>query len=33
VNAQGASTERIIAQIEKCPSGALCYRWNKPDGA
>ena len=30
VNPHGASTERIIAQIETCPSGALSYRWNKP---
>ncbi len=28
INPYGASTERIIAQIEKCPSGALSYRWN-----
>ena len=25
VNMQGAASERIIAQVEKCPSGALCY--------
>ncbi|MGD0766109.1 MAG: (4Fe-4S)-binding protein [Dehalococcoidia bacterium] len=31
VNPQGASTERIIAQIETCPSGALSYRWNNRD--
>jgi uncharacterized Fe-S cluster protein YjdI len=31
VNPHGASTERIIAQIERCPSGALSYRWNKGD--
>ena len=32
VNPHGASTERIIAQIERCPSGALSYRWNNRDG-
>ena len=31
VDPLGASTERIIAQIERCPSGALSYRWNNPD--
>jgi uncharacterized Fe-S cluster protein YjdI len=31
INPHGASTERIIAQIERCPSGALSYRWNKED--
>jgi uncharacterized Fe-S cluster protein YjdI len=31
VNPHGASTARIIAQIERCPSGALSYRWNKGD--
>jgi uncharacterized Fe-S cluster protein YjdI len=25
VNMEGASTERIIEQINKCPSGALSY--------
>jgi len=29
VNPHGASTEKIIAQVERCPSGALSYRWNK----
>ena len=29
VNPLGASTEKIIAQVERCPSGALSYRWNK----
>lgn len=29
VNMQGASTEEIIAQIEKCPSGALSYKYNE----
>jgi uncharacterized Fe-S cluster protein YjdI len=28
VNAQGASTERIVAQVEQCPSGALSYFMN-----
>jgi uncharacterized Fe-S cluster protein YjdI len=31
VNPHGASTERIIAQIERCPTGALSYRWNNQD--
>jgi len=31
VNPRGASTERIIAQIERCPTGALSYRWNNQD--
>ena len=31
VNPDGATTEQIIAQIEKCPSGALSYRWNNRD--
>jgi uncharacterized Fe-S cluster protein YjdI len=28
VNAQGASTERIIAQVKDCPSAALSYYMN-----
>jgi uncharacterized Fe-S cluster protein YjdI len=28
INPQGAATERIIAQIKQCPSGALSYRYN-----
>lgn len=28
VDASGASTERIIEQIDKCPSGALSYYYN-----
>lgn len=28
VNAEGASTERIIKQIKRCPSGALAYFMN-----
>lgn len=31
VNPHGASTERIIEQIERCPSCALSYRWNNRD--
>jgi uncharacterized Fe-S cluster protein YjdI len=31
VNPHGATTQEIIAQIERCPSGALSYRWNKRD--
>ncbi len=29
VNMQGATSERIIAQVEKCPSGALSYFMNE----
>lgn len=29
VNAQAASTEQIVAQVKKCPSGALNYFMNK----
>jgi len=35
VNMDGGSTERIIEQVRKCPSGALSYfmnEENKPDG-
>jgi len=28
VNVNGASSEDIIAQVKKCPSGALSYFWN-----
>lgn len=28
INAQGASTERIIKQVKRCPSGALSYYMN-----
>lgn len=31
INAEGASTEKIAAQVDKCPSGALSYFYN--DGA
>lgn len=29
IKPEGASTERIIEQIKKCPSGALTYYLNK----
>ena len=29
INMQGASTERIIEQVQKCPSGALSYFMNE----
>lgn len=29
VNVEGASTEEIKAQVDKCPSGALTYYMNK----
>jgi len=28
INMQGANTETIINQVEKCPSGALSYQLN-----
>jgi len=28
VNASGASSEKIIEQVKKCPSGALSYFYN-----
>ncbi len=28
VNMKGASTERIIEVVSKCPTAALSYRWN-----
>ncbi len=30
INAQGATTERIIEQVKKCPSGALSFYLNEP---
>ncbi|MEO8590038.1 MAG: (4Fe-4S)-binding protein [Flavobacteriales bacterium] len=27
---EGASTERIVEQVKKCPSGALSFRMNEP---
>lgn len=29
IKPDGAATERIVHQIDKCPSGALSYRMNK----
>jgi len=29
INLDGAPTEKIVAQIKKCPSGALQCRYNK----
>lgn len=31
VDAKGASTEQIITQVSKCPSGALSYFMNGPE--
>ncbi|MFH1119044.1 MAG: (4Fe-4S)-binding protein [Bacteroidota bacterium] len=31
VDAGGASTEEIIEQVKKCPSGALSYTLNRPE--
>jgi uncharacterized Fe-S cluster protein YjdI len=31
INAEGSSTEKIIAQIRKCPSGALSFLLNADD--
>lgn len=31
INAEGASTEEIINQVNKCPSGALTYFLNKEE--
>ena len=28
VKPENAMTDELISQIEKCPSGALSYRWN-----
>ena len=28
INAQGASTEQIVEQVKKCPSGALSFYMN-----
>ena len=32
INADGASTEKIIDQVKKCPSGALSYFFNQRGG-
>ena len=29
INANGATTEEIVSQVKKCPSGALSYYINK----
>lgn len=29
INAEGADSVRIEAQVKKCPSGALSYYWNE----
>jgi uncharacterized Fe-S cluster protein YjdI len=31
LNAQGANTEEIIKQVDKCPSGALSYLKNNKE--
>ena len=31
VNIENATTDELIAQINKCPSGALSYRLNKKE--
>jgi len=31
INPQGASTQRIIEQVNKCPSGALSFYYNQPE--
>lgn len=31
INMDGASSERIIEQVKKCPSGALSYYLNKEE--
>lgn len=31
INMDGASTEKIIEQVKKCPSGALSYFMNKDE--
>ncbi|MDR2622134.1 MAG: (4Fe-4S)-binding protein [Dysgonamonadaceae bacterium] len=32
VNISGASSERIVQQVKKCPSGALAYLYNETSG-
>ena len=31
INTEGASTEQIIEQVKKCPSGALSFYLNKDE--
>lgn len=33
IKPEGASTEAITAQVDRCPSGALSYRMNDDDGS
>lgn len=33
IKPEGADTERIIAQVKQCPSGALAYRMNNASGS
>ena len=33
INAQGATTEEIVSQVKKCPSGALSYYMNGAEAA
>jgi uncharacterized Fe-S cluster protein YjdI len=28
IKPDNTTTDRLIAQVERCPSGALLYRWN-----
>ncbi|QEH40943.1 (4Fe-4S)-binding protein [Chitinophaga sp. XS-30] len=32
INANGATTERIVEQVKRCPSGALRYFYNEKEG-
>jgi len=32
VDAKGASTDAIVAQVKKCPSGALSFYMNNDEG-
>lgn len=31
IDPEGASTEQIVGQVEKCPSGALSYFYNREE--
>lgn len=33
INMNGANTERIVEQVQQCPSGALSYYLNREDPA